>query len=90
VEFIGLLVVSDIIGNKKVEIDLSGQTVKDVIDELIGRYVKKVKAALYPDGTFDLAIQMAINGNSFVSADRHETHPHGGETLMFILLLPGG
>ena len=39
--------VSNIVGKKKLELDTFGQTVKDVIDELIKRYGKKVRDAFY-------------------------------------------
>jgi len=38
VEFLGLLMVSDIIGKKKLQLDVPGETVKDVTDELTRRY----------------------------------------------------
>ena len=37
VEFLSLPMVSNIVGKKKLELDTFGQTVKDVIDELINR-----------------------------------------------------
>jgi molybdopterin converting factor small subunit len=51
VEFLGLLVVSDVVGKKKLEVDVSGETVKDVIDELIKRY-----------GSFNYLTRVAFHG----------------------------
>ena len=54
VEFLSLPMVSNVVGKKKLELDTSGQTVKDVIDELIKRYGKKVRDAFYDaQGNFD-------------------------------------
>ena len=38
VEFLGFPMVSDVIGKKKMELDIPGNTVKDLIDELIRLY----------------------------------------------------
>lgn len=91
VEFLGFPMVSDIVGKKKLELDISGQTVKNVIDELIGRYGKKVRDAFYDtEGNFDLMIQIALNGKSFIPADKHNTVLNEGDSLIFMLLLAGG
>lgn len=91
VEFLGFPMVSDVVGKKKLELDISGQTVKDVIDELIRRYGKKVRDAFYDtEGNFDLMIQIALNGKSFIPADKHNTVLNEEDSLIFMLLLAGG
>jgi MoaD family protein len=91
VEFLGLPMVSNVVGKKKLELDISGETVKDVIDELIKLYGKKVREAFYDsEGNFDLMIQIALNGKSFIPADKHDTPLKEGDTVMFMLLLAGG
>jgi MoaD family protein len=91
VEFLGLPMVSDIIGTKKVKLDFSGETVKDLMEELVRRYGKKVRDTFYDtDGHFDPMIQIALNGKSFIDANRHDTVLNEGDNLAFILLLAGG
>jgi len=91
VEFLGFPMVSDVIGKKKLELDVSGETVKDVIDELIKNYGKKVRDAFYDtEGNFDLMVQIALNGKSFIPADKHHTPLKDGDNLIFMLLLAGG
>lgn len=91
VEFLGLPMVSDVIGKKKLQLDPPGETVKDVIDELIRCYGKKVRDAFYDqEGNFDLMIQIALNGKSFIPANKHHTPLNEGDTLIFMLLLAGG
>jgi molybdopterin converting factor small subunit len=90
-EFLGLPMVSDVIGKKKLELNISGTTVKNVIDELINRYGKKVRDAFYDaQGNFDLMIQIVLNGKSFIPPDKHNVPLNGGDTLIFMLLLAGG
>jgi len=65
--------------------------VKDVIDELIKSYGKKVRDAFYDaEGNFDLMVQIALNGKSFIPADKHHTPLKEGDNLIFMLLLAGG
>ena len=91
VEFLGFPMVSDVIGKKKLEVVISGETVKDVIDELIKRYGKKVKDAFYDEeGTFDFSIQIALNGESFIHPYKHDTPLSEVDSLFFMLLLGGG
>ena len=66
--------ISDVIGKKKLELNLSGTTVEDVIDELIRQYGKRVKNDFYDkEGNFDLMIQIALNGKSFISLPTNTT-----------------
>ena len=91
VEFLGFPMVSDVIGKKKMELDIPGNTVKDVIDELIKLYGRKVKEAFYDEkGRFDVTIQMTLNGKIFVSGNQLHTSLNEGDTLVFMLLLAGG
>jgi len=91
VEFLGLPMLSDVIGKKKLDVGVSGQTVKDMIDELISRYGKKVRDALFDaEGNFDPLIQISLNGKFFVSPDKHDTPLKDGDSLTFMLLIAGG
>jgi molybdopterin converting factor small subunit len=91
VEFLGFPMVSDVIGKKKMEMDISGNTLKDVIDELIRLYGKKVREAFYDEkGRFDVTLQVSLNGKIFLPADKQHTSLSEGDTLIFMLLLAGG
>ena len=91
VEFLGFPMVSDVIGKRRVELDIAGNTVKGVIDELIMLYGKKVKEALYDEkGRLDVTLQITLNGKTFISADKQQTPLNEGDTLTFMLLLAGG
>ena len=91
VEFLGFPIVSDVVGKKKLEIEIPGNTVQHVIDELIRLYGKKVKDAFYDEkGNFDVMIQIALNGKTFIPASEAGTPLGEGDTLIFMLLLAGG
>jgi molybdopterin converting factor small subunit len=83
--------VSDVVGRKKMELNISGTTVKDVIDELIMHYGKKVKDAFYDaQGNFDPTIQIALNKTFFITPEKQNISLNEGDTLIFMLLLVGG
>ncbi len=91
VEFLGFPMVSDVVGKKKMSLDVPGNTVKDAIDELIGLYGKKVKDSFYDEkGNLDVTIQMMLNGKLFAPADIQSPSLNEGDTLTFMLLLAGG
>jgi molybdopterin converting factor small subunit len=91
VEFLGLPMISEVLGKRKLELDISGNTVKDVIDQLIRSYGKKVKDFFYDkEGNFDVMIQITLNGKSLIPGNKHDTPLNEGDTLLFMLLLAGG
>ena len=89
-QFLGLPMVCDVIGQRKLEIDAAGGTVNGVIEELIERYGEKVKEAFYPDGKFDAMIQIVLNGHTFIPSGQLHTPLHEGDSLIFMLLVAGG
>jgi MoaD family protein len=91
VEFLGFPMASDVTGKKKLEMDVPGNTVKDVINELVRLYGKKVREAFYDEkGNFDVTLQVMLNGKTFIPADKHHSPLNAGDTLVFMLLLAGG
>jgi molybdopterin converting factor small subunit len=91
VEFLGLPMVSDVTGRKKLEVEIPGGTVKDVIEELARRYGKKVRYAFYDaEGNFDVMIQVAVNGEPSIHPGEHDIPLQEGDTLVFMLMLAGG
>ncbi len=91
IEIVGVPMLSDVIGMKKFELDVPGKTVKDLLEELIRKYGVKVRKVLYDEkGAFDPMIQIAVNGEKWIPADRHDTTLNDGDTLIFMILLAGG
>jgi len=91
VEFLGFPIVTDVIGKKKLELVAPGETLEDVINELITRYGEKVRDAFYNAlGNFDPMIQIALNGKSFIPVDKHDTLLEDGDSIVFMILLAGG
>ena len=91
IEIVGVPMLSDVIGKKKFELDVPGKTVRDLIEELIRKHGPKVRKVLYGEkATFDPMVQIALNGEKWIPADRHDTTLRDGDTLIFMILLGGG
>jgi molybdopterin converting factor small subunit len=91
IEIVGVPMLSDVIGKKKFELDVPGKTVRDLIEELIRKHGPKVRKVLYGEKcSFDPMIQIALNGEKWIAADRHDTTLRDGDTLIFMILLGGG
>ncbi len=91
VEFLGFPTVSDVVGKKKVSLDVPGNTLKSAIDELIRLYGKRVRDSFYDEkGNLDVTIQITRNGKLFAPADIQSPSLTEGDTLTFMLLLAGG
>ncbi len=90
VEFIGFPEIVSAIGRKKLEVEAGG-TVRDLLNGLITQYGTPVKDAFYGEGgDFDLNIQVILNGEEFLSVDRHDTPLKEGDEVMFLLAMAGG
>ena len=91
VEFLGLPTLSAVIG-KKADIDMPGDTVKDLIKYLIQRFGANVRQAILDsEGNLDLIIQVMLNDEGFIpreAIDHQKIHP--GDKVKFLLLAGGG
>lgn len=91
VEFLGFPTASDVVGKKKMSLDIPGNTVKHAIDELIRLYGRKIKDSFYDEkGNLDVTIQMMLNGKLFAPAGIQSPSLNERDTLTFMLLLAGG
>jgi molybdopterin converting factor small subunit len=93
IEVLGLPALSQALGKKEIELDIPGgsMTVQTVIHSLIQEFGPSAGKALYdPKGNLDSTIQIALNGEKFISPDRLDTPLEAGDTLTFMLLMAGG
>jgi MoaD family protein len=91
VEFLSVPLISEGIGKKNLEVDISGETVQDVIDELIRRFGEKVRDTLYDqEGNYNLMVQIAHNKKSVIPFNELHTPLKEGDNLTFMMLVTGG
>jgi MoaD family protein len=85
-----LPMLSEVVGKDTFEIELTGATVKDLIEELIQKYGRKAKESLFNEGGFDTMIQISINGERWVSPHKLDTPLKEGDKVSFMILMGGG
>ena len=90
-ELLGLPTLSAIIG-KKIEVEMPGKTVSDLISFLIKRHGPKVSQVLLdPEGNLDNTIQVMVNEAGFLHRKSlSEKTLKEGDTVRFLLLAGGG
>jgi len=91
VESLGLPTLASLIG-KKTQIELSGHTVADLINQITRRHGHKAKQILQDqNGELDLTIQVMINDDGFVPRDElSQRNLREGDKVRFMLLAGGG
>jgi sulfur carrier protein ThiS len=91
VESLGLPTLSAVIG-KKAELEFTGRTVADLVDQLVGRFGPKARRVLLDgEGRLDLTIQVMVNDEGFLNrGDLPGRELKDGDRIRFMLLVGGG
>ena len=91
VELLGLPTLSSLMG-KKTDVEISGETVMDLIKHLARRFGPTVRQALLDsEGNLDLTIQVMIDDTGFLPREALSQKPlQDGDTVKFLLLAGGG
>ena len=91
VELLGLPTLSSLMG-KKLEVEITGETVKELISHLVKRQGHKVREILLDKrGDLDSTIQVIVNEESFLPrADISRRTLQDGDKVIFLLLAGGG
>ncbi|MGB5933728.1 MAG: MoaD/ThiS family protein [Anaerolineae bacterium] len=90
-KILALPMLSQAVGAKELAIDFEGETVNDLIEDLVERFGPKAKQALYDEkGELDLIIQILLNEKEWVTRDRLDNPLEEGDTLSFMYLAAGG
>lgn len=70
---------------KEVEIEFTGNTLRELIVRLTGKYgLPMQKALLDKNGDVDVEIRVVLNGASYLTEGRMETVLNDGDTLAFM------
>ena len=78
-------------GGKKLEVDLPGETVADLLDHLVKRYGRAAEEALLDEeGRLDAIIQILINETEWVVHDELDVPLKEGDSVILMLLVAGG
>lgn len=86
-----LPMLAEALGRDTLEVNLGGNTIKDLIEELIRRYGRKAKESLLSeDGEFDTMIQLVLNEERWIPGDKLDTPLKEGDSVALMLLIGGG
>ncbi len=90
VELLGLPTLSSLIG-KRSEVEITGETVKDLVAHLVKRHGHKVRQILLDQkGDLDSTIQVIVNEESFMPREEISLRTLQDGDKVIILLLAGG
>jgi len=90
VELLGLPTLSSLIG-KRSEVEITGETVTDLVAHLAKRYGHKVRQILLDQkGDLDSTIQVIVNEESFLPREEISLRTLQDGDKVIILLLAGG
>jgi len=86
-----LPMLAKIVGKGEFEFEFPGETIKELIEELVQSFGSKARDALMNDrGDFDTMIQIALNRKMWITGDKLDTPLNDGDTVTFMLLIGGG
>jgi molybdopterin synthase sulfur carrier subunit len=79
------------LGRKELELEFGGETVGDLVEDLVEQYGRKVRQALLDEeGELDPVVQVLLNGKEWVSHDRLDTALQDGDTVVLMMMMAGG
>ena len=92
IEFIGFPTIYDIFQEGYHACDFSGNSLWELIEDLIDRYGARVKESLMDpkSQTLDPALQIMINQQFITEDDFYRQKIEGGDKITFLRLLAGG
>ena len=85
VQVVGLATVYEALrGNEKIELEFPGETVRELIDVLVGEFGTNVrKALLNENGDFNPRIRVLVNGVIYPTENCMRAALENGDTLVF-------
>lgn len=92
VEIMGVPMLSEALGVKRLHLEI-GKTgdIGSLLDTLVKRGGDRVKEVLFTtEGDFDNTVQIAVNGEKFISVDDDSVRLDEGDEVIFMMLLGGG
>jgi molybdopterin converting factor small subunit len=88
---LGFPLLTRVIGKREMDFELAGNTVGDLIEEILARYGEKAEAALLDiDGKFDQTIRILLNEKAYVQPHRLNTIVHPGDEVTLMIMMLGG
>ena len=84
-------IVTKIVGGKSISFDFSGQTVDDLISEMINKYGQKLRRFLFDDsGKLDVVFKILLNKTEWIRRDQMNKTLKDGDQVTLMMLVAGG
>ena len=91
ITFLSLPKVTKIIGSKSILFNFSGQTINDLLNELVKKYGMELGQFLLDDsGKLDSIFKVLLNEKQWVSRDQMNKTLEAGDQVTFMMLVGGG
>ncbi len=91
VEFLSLPIVTKIVGGKSLSLNFSGQTIDDLINEIVNKYGEKVRRFFLDEsGKLDRVFKILLNKKEWISRDQMNKTLKEGDQVTIMMLIGGG
>ena len=91
ITFLSLPKVTKIIGGKSILFNFSGQTINDLLNELVKKYGIELGQFLLDDsGKLDSIFKVLLNEKQWISRDQMNKTLEAGDQVTFMMLVGGG
>ncbi|MCK4942276.1 MAG: MoaD/ThiS family protein [Candidatus Aminicenantes bacterium] len=91
ITFLSLPKVTKIIGSKSILFNFSGQTINDLLNELVKKYGIELGQFLLDDsGKLDSIFKVLLNEKQWISRDQMNKTLEAGDQVTFMMLVGGG
>ncbi len=91
VELLGMPDLTNRIGGKRLQLDIEGHSVQDLLQALLARYGPLARQALLDEsGQLDLTVQVLRNGKEWITHDRLGQPLEEGDQVALMMLVAGG
>ena len=91
VEFLSLPIVTKIVGSKLLSLDFPGQTINELIDEIINRYGQEVRRFLFDEsGKLDRIFKIHLNKKEWIPREQMNKTLTDGDQVTLMMLVAGG
>ena len=91
IEFLSLPVVVKIVGGKEISFNFSGQTIDDLLSEIVNKYGQQLQNFLYDgSGQLDTMFKILLNKKEWISRDQMNKILKDGDRITIMMLVAGG
>lgn len=91
ITFLSLPKVTKIIGNKSISFNFSGETINDLLHELVKEYGAELGQFLLDDyGKLDMIFKIILNKKDWIKRDQLSKVLKDGDQLTIMMLVGGG